>query len=432
MFYLFILFAFFSQFNTILMVSTDGGSISGAPFAWGFASLAVFFYFFGTKKKITVDKRILSFLLIFFIVILWAPFTMQSTLTEYIIRFLHFLSAIAVYIYCRYNFFLNIPKEKIIKYFLMLQLPSVLLGLMEVGYIISDSNFLFNLIYDIRQITTGRPDVIAMKTIVFHFLEHSMSVSYILMLISIMIVWFSCKYQENSNTNLLKELKYKFGLSRFSFFLISTFLFILFHRSGTFVVIVVSVSFFAVLNSGIRSKFYILILSLIILFLVTNSPLVALKVEQVMMGQLMANDFYRASSILSSIGNLIHYPFGTGPGSFSSEYFSGIIHFLNYFNLNSALGDLVYSNSDIIAKQGPNAARATSQTLYLGLTSELGVVFILFLFIFHKNIFLKKFSMIKLAEFAIIINLCLGYPMAYPQLWIALGLVHGAYKKNKT
>jgi len=84
-----------------------------------------------------------------------------------------------------------------------------------------------------------------------------------------------------------------------------------------------------------------------------------------------------------------------------------------------------------MAKQGENRSRATSQSLYVGLMSELGIIFLLFLFIFHKNIFLKKFSILKLVEVAIIINLCLGYPMAYPQLWIALGLIHGVNKKYK-
>ncbi len=435
MFYLFILFAISSQFNTLLRVSVDSQSMSAAPFAWGFALVAVCLYFFGAKKKNYMDIQTLSFLLIFFVVVLWFPFSMQSVFTEYIIRFLQFLSAFAVYVYSRNNFFLNYPKETIIKYFLILQLPSILFGLMEVVYILSDSELLLSLLYDIRQVTSGRPGVIYMKSIVFHFLEHSMSVSYILMLISIMIVWFSCKYQENNSTSILKELKYKSGLSGFSFFLISTFLFILFHRSGTFTVILAGSVFFAILNAGIRSKFYLLILSLPILYFLLNTPLIAVKVDQLMMGQMMANDFYRLSSVLSSLGNLLQYPFGIGPGSFSAEYFSGIIHFLDYFNLNSTFGDLVYSNADIISKNPANevnTTRATSQTLYLGLVSELGVVFILFLFVFHKNIFLKRFSMIKFAEVAIILNLCLGYPMAYPQLWIALGLIHAAYNQNKT
>lgn len=429
MYYLFILFAFFSQFNSLLQISSSGAT-AGAPFAWGFAFLALFLYVFSVKKKHYIDTQTLSLVLIFFIVILWAPLQIQSVFSEYIIRFLQFLSAVTVYIYSKNNFFLNIPKEKIIKYFLILQLPSVFFGLIEVLHVITDNSLIRDILYDIRSLTSGRPDVVYMKTIVFHFFEHSMSVSYILMLVSLMAVWLNSKLKDLNSNKWLSILIYKYGYSWFSFFFISTILFLLFHRSGTYVIIAIGVLFFGVIKSDFKNKIYFLFSSLVFLYLIVNSPTLMIKVDSLMSGQLVSSDFYRFSSILSSVGNLVHSPFGIGPGSYSSEYFTGIINFLDYFSLDPIWRELVYSNSDIMAKQGFNPARVTTQTLYLGLFSELGVFFILFFLAFHKNIFIKKYGLIKLIEVAVVINLCLGYPMAYPQLWIALGFLHGVYKNK--
>jgi hypothetical protein len=430
MYYLFILFALFSQFNSLLKFTwLANGSISGLPFGWVFAFLAIFVYFLGTKKKIyTIDVQTLSFSLMFLMVIFWAPWSIGAYLSEYLVRFLQFFSAFSVYIYCRNYFFLNFSKEKIITYFLILQLPSILFGLTEILYIITDNSYISNILMNIREITTGRSDVILMKTVVFHFFEHSMSVSYVLMLFSVLSIWLTLKNQDLKSVSWFKTLREGFSFSWFSLFLISTLLFMLFHRSGTYVVILAGVLFFGILSGSIKNKIFVIISAIFILYVIGISSGIFAKFQGLLSGQLMSNDFYRFSSVISSLGTLLNYPFGSGAGSFSSEYFIGIVYFLDFFNLD-AMKELTFMNSDIMAKQGLNPARATSQTLYLGLISELGILFILLLLVFHKNIFIMRFSLIKLAEVAIILNLCLGYPMAYPQLWVALGLLHGSIKK---
>ena len=57
---------------------------------------------------------------------------------------------------------------------------------------------------------------------------------------------------------------------------------------------------------------------------------------------------------------------------------------------------------------------------YFVMLGEYGIIFLIFLFIFHADAFKFKYHE-DIIELTLIIGLFIGYPLAYPYFWFVLG-----------
>lgn len=404
---IFIFFAISLNFPNLIKIG-----FSGAPFGFLFCSLLVFPYLVNVViGKIKIEIQLLSFLLFFLVTLTWSLYSINLNISEYIIRLLQVFSAFVVYTYSKKKFFINISDFKILKILLICQIPSFAFGIFEVINIFLDLEIISSSLLMIRSITaSGREDVTLLNTIVLHFLEHSMSSFYFISFLIIIPLLLSSKYWK-------KEIKSdNVVLVHLSLF----FIIALFHRSTSFVLILmISFLLFTIYS---RKFFFLLALFPLILVILISAPQLLIKFSMILDGNIITSDMFRATAIFSSFTTFYDtYLFGSGSGTFSSTYYPSLINFVEYLNLNYELENLILSNNYVDSYKYGN--RPPLNSAYSVLISEYGILFIIFLIFFHKGCFgIKKIY--DIYEIIIIFCLFLSYPIAYPYLWLVLGLIH--------
>jgi len=404
---IFILFAISLNFPNLIKIG-----FSGAPFGFLFCSLLVFPYLVNVIiGKIKIEIQLLAFLLLFLVTFIWSIYSINLNVNEYIIRFFQVFAAFVVYTYSKKNFFINISNLKILKILLICQTPSFAFGIFEVINIFLDLEIISSGLLMIRSITaSGREDVTLLNTIVLHFLEHSMSSFYFISFLIIIPLLLSSK-------NWRQEIKSDYMLlATISLF----FIIALFHRSTSFILIL-TISLFLI---TIYSRRFLLLMAFLplVIVIIISAPQLLIKISMILNGNLITSDMFRATTIFSSFTTFYDtFLFGSGSGTFSNTYYPSLINFVEYLNLDYELESLILSNNYVESYKYGN--RPPLNSAYSVLISEYGILFIIFIILFHKGCFKLK-KIYDVYEVIIILCLFLSYPIAYPYLWLVLGLIH--------
>tara|TARA_E500000178_G_C16485257_1_gene514891 strand:- start:19 stop:573 length:555 start_codon:yes stop_codon:yes gene_type:complete len=160
----------------------------------------------------------------------------------------------------------------------------------------------------------------------------------------------------------------------------------------------------------------------LVIVIIISAPQLLIKISMILNGNLITSDMFRATTIFSSFTTFYDtFLFGSGSGTFSNTYYPSLINFVEYLNLDYELESLILSNNYVESYKYGN--RPPLNSAYSVLISEYGILFIIFIILFHKGCFKLK-KIYDVYEVIIILCLFLSYPIAYPYLWLVLGLIH--------